>query len=278
MSGKILVVGATGNVGAPLVAELVAKGEKVKAATREGKAVAGAEAVAFDLSKPATYANALEGVDRAYLLVPTGHVDVLELTKPFIAAAAAKKVKVVLQTAWGVDADDNIPFRQVELALIKSGTPYVIVRPNWFSDNFLNYWGHGIKAGTIAVPAAQGKSAFIDVRDIAASAATLLTTSKHDNQAFNLTGPEALSYADASEIISKAIGKKVAYQAIDDATFVKNLTGAGVPADYANFLAMIFHPVREGWTAAVTPDVKTLTGKEPRSVATYVKDHAKALA
>lgn len=278
MSGKILVVGATGNVGAPLVAELVAKGEKVKAATREGKPVAGAEAVVFDLSKPTTYANALEGVDRAYLLVPTGHVDVLELTKPFIAAAAARKIKVVLQTAWGVDADDNIPFRQVELALINSGTPYVIVRPNWFSDNFKNYWGHGIKAGTIAVPAAQGKSAFIDVRDIAASAAVLLTTTKHDNKAFNLTGPEALSYADASEIISKAIGKKVAYQAIDDATFVKNLTGAGVPADYANFLAMIFHPVREGWTAAVTPDVKTLTGKEPRSVATYVKDNASALA
>ncbi len=278
MAGKILVVGATGNVGAPLVAELVAKGEKVKAATREGKPVKGAESVAFDLSKPGTYEKALEGVDRMYLLVPAGHVDVINLTKPLIAAAAARKIKVVLQTAWGVDADDNIPFRQVELALIKSGTPYAIVRPNWFADNFHNYWGHGVKAGVIAVPAAEGKSAFIDVRDIAASAATLLTTTTHDGKAYNLTGPQALSYAEAADIISKGIGKKVEYLPIDDATFVKNLTSAGVPADYANFLAMIFHPVREGWTAAVTADVKTLTGKEPRSLATYVKDNAKALS
>ena len=278
MSGKILVVGATGNVGTPLVAELVAKGEKVKAATREGKPVKGAEGVAFDISRPETYDKALDGVDRIYLLVPAGHVDVVGLTKPLIAAAAARKIKVVLQTAWGVDADDNIPYRQVELALIKSGTAHVIVRPNWFADNFHNYWGHGVKAGVIALPAGQGKSAFIDVRDIAASAAALLTTAKHDGKAFNLTGPEALSYAEAAEIISKGTGHKVGYQAIDDATFVRNTTGAGVPADYANFLAMIFHPVREGWTATVTQDVKTLTGKAPRNLAAYVKDHATSLA
>lgn len=276
--GKILVVGATGHVGAPLVTDLVARGEKVKAATRNATPVKGAEAVAFDLAKPETYAKALEGVDRVYLLVPGGTVDVLGLAGPFVAAAAKQKAKVVLQTAIGVDSSDEIPFRKLELALINSGTPYVILRPNWFADNFHTYWISGVKAGTIAVPAGTGKSAFIDVRDIAAAAAGALTSSAHDNQAFNLTGPKAHDYAEAAALISKSTGKPVTYKAIDDASFVAGLTGAGVPADYANFLAMIFGPVREGWTAATTDAVKKLAGKAPRSLETYIADHKAQLS
>lgn len=276
--GKILVVGATGNVGKPLVEQLIAKGEQVKAASRTATPVKGAEAVAFDLSNPETYGPALAGVDRAYVLAPGGTVNVEGLVKPFIAEAAKRKVKVVLQTAWGVDASDEIPFRKLELALINSGTPYVILRPNWFADNFHSYWIAGIKAGTISVPAGDGKSAFIDVRDIAASAAGALTSSAFDNQAYNLTGPKALSYAEAASIISKATGKTVGYKAIDDASFIAGLTGAGVPADYANFLTAIFHPVREGWTAKVTGDVEKLSGRAPRSVETYVSDHRATLA
>jgi uncharacterized protein YbjT (DUF2867 family) len=278
MPGKILVIGATGNVGAPLVAELVAKGEKVKAATRSATPVKGAEAVKFDIADSSSCAAALEGVDRVYLLVPSGHLNVKELLIPFIEKAAAKKIKIVLQSVLGVDASDDIPYRQVELFLEKSGTPFVILRPNWFADNFHTYWIHGVKAGTVAVPAASGKSSFIDVRDIAASAAAALTSSRFDGKAYNLTGPEALSYGDAAEVLSKTTGRKIAYAPIDDAAFVKMLTGAGVPADYANFLASIFHPVREGWTAAVSTAVKDLTGKAPRSVAQYAKDHAAAFA
>lgn len=278
MSGKILVIGATGQIGRPLVAELVAKGEKVKAASRTATPMDGAEAVVFDLSKPETIGSALDGVDRLFLLVPGGNLNSVELTAPVIEAAAERKIKIVLMTVFGVDADDSIPYRQIELALVKTGVPHVILRPNWFADNFHSYWIHGVKSGTIAVPAGEGKSSFIDVRDIAASAAAALTTAQHDGKAFNLTGPEALGYADAAAILSKVLGRTIAYQPIDDATFVNGLTGAGVPADYANFLASIFYPVREGWTAQVTDGVKTLTGKTPRSVEQYAKDHRAELS
>ncbi|MFB9953056.1 SDR family oxidoreductase [Rhizobium puerariae] len=277
MAGKILVLGATGTVGTPLVKALVAKGEKMKAASRAGKPVESAEGVAFDFADPSTFAPAFDGVDRAYVLLPGGNVAITELLLPVIEAAAARKVKVVFQSVFGVDADDGIPYRQVEIALEKSGTPYVVLRPNWFSDNFRTYWKAGIDHGRIAVPAGEGKSSFIDVRDIAESAAAALTTSRFDGKAFNLTGPQALSYAEAAKIVSDAIGKPVAYEAVSDETFIGILTGAGVPNDYAAFLASIFYPVREGWTSAVTPDVETLTGKPPRSVETYVRDNTAAL-
>ncbi|NMN57911.1 uncharacterized protein YbjT (DUF2867 family) [Xanthobacter sp. SG618] len=278
MSGQILVFAANGNVGQPLVQALLAKGEQVKAASRTGKAVGGAQGVAIDMDDPSTFATAFAGVDRLFLLAPTGSLDITGRLLPVIEAAAARKVKVVLMTALGVDADDAIPYRQVELALERSGTPFVILRPNWFADNFHTFWKAGIEHGVIALPAAEGKTSFIDARDIAESAAAALTTDRFDGRAFNLTGPEALTYGEAAAILSSVTGKPIAYTAVNDDAFVGILTGAGVPEPYARFLATLFHPVREGWTARVTGDVETLTGHAPRALSTYAQDNAARLA
>lgn len=275
--GKILVLGATGHVGRPLVEALLAKGESVKAASRSGEPQGRAEGVAFDFNDRASLAGAFDGVDRAFVLLPGGNTDPVGLLGPVIEAAAARKAKVVLQTAMGVDADDHIPYRQVELALMRSGTPHVILRPNWFADNFHTFWKPGLDHGRIALPAGEGKTSFIDTRDIAASAAAALTSDRFDGQAFVLTGPEALSYAEAAQVLSRVIGKPIAYAPIDDEAFVGMLTGAGVPESYARFLATIFWPVREGWTAAVTDAVLTLTGTAPRSLETYARDNAARL-
>lgn len=278
MSGTILVFGAGGNVGRPLAKALLARGEKVRAATRSGAAVEGAEGVAFDYADPAGLDAALNGVDRAYLLLPAGHVQALALLLPVVKLLAERRIKVVFQSALGVNADDNIPYRQVELAIERSGTPFVILRPNWFADNFHSYWKAGVDHGVIAVPAGQGATSFIDARDIAASAAAALTRSDVDGQAFDLTGPEALGYGDAAQLLSDVLGRPVRYEAVSDATFVAQATGAGVPRDYAEFLAAIFHPVREGWTAAVTDAVQRLTGQAPRTLRSYVEDHRQAFA
>ena len=273
---KILILGATGHVGRPLVKELIVRGESVKAASRAGQPVEGAEGVAFDVAKP-DFDMLFAGVDRLFLLLPTGYVDSKGLLMPIVNAAAVRKVKIVFMSVFGVDADDSIPYRQVEIAVEKSSVPFVILRPNWFADNFHIFWKHGIDNGQIAVPAAEGKSSFIDTRDIAASAAAALTTSRFDGKAFNLTGPAALSYGEAAAVLSEVLRRKIAYQPVDGAAFTAMLTGAGVPADYAGFLTMIFHPVREGWTARVTEDVKTLTGRAPHSLQDYATFNRSAL-
>lgn len=273
MSAKILVIGATGNVGSHLVKTLVGRGEKVRAASRNPQPVSGAEAVRVDLADLATVKAAFDGVDRAYIVVPPAERDPASLLKPVIEEAARRKIKVVLQSAIGVDADDNIPMRQAELLLERSGTPFVILRPNWFSDNFVSYWGHDIANGTIEVAAGEGKSSFIDARDIADSAAGALTSDAFNGQAFVLTGPEALSYGEASTILSKVYGKAVGYRALDDDAFIAKLTPI-LGEDYARFLATIFYPVRENWTAPVTDAVERLAGHAPRSLEQWARDNA----
>ena len=279
MSDRILVIGGNGNVGTPLVRELVRRGEKVRVGSRNPTAPAnGVETVRLDLTDPATFVAAFDGVDRAYVLAPTGNADVGGLLTPVLDAAIERGGKVVLQTAMGVDADDNIPFRQLELKLERASTPYVILRPNWFTDNLRTYWARDISEGVIRVPAGESKTSFIDARDIAASAAAALTETRFDRRAFDLTGPEALSYANVADLLAKATGRDIAYRSADDELFVSRRIADGFQEPYARLLAAIFHPVREGWAAKVTDAVKTLTGAEPRTVAAYVRENAAAFS
>lgn len=278
MTTQVLVLGAGGNVGRPLVERLRAQGVEVRAASRSGRAVAGAPGVVFDYADPATHAAAFDGVAAAYVMLPGGHVNIQPLLMPVVQGLADRGTKIVFQSVFGVDADDSIPYRQVELAIERSGVPWVTLRPNWFADNFHTYWKAGLDHGVIAVPAGDGATSFIDARDIAAAAAAALTGPAHDGRAWNLTGPQALSYGEAAVLLSEVLGKPIAYQALDDAAFIALLEGAGVPGDYAQFLTAIFAPVRQGWTAAVTDDVRQLTGQAPRTLLQYARDHRAALA
>ena len=163
----------------------------------------------------------------------------------------------------GADADDLIPYRQVELAIERAGGLFVILRPNWFADNFHTFWKAGIDHGRIALPAGDGKTSFIDARDIAESAAAALGTDRFDGQAFDLTGRRRSATPRRRRCCRSCSGARWPHAAVDDDAFVAILTGAGVPEGYARFLATIFHPVREGWTATVTDAVETLTGHPP---------------
>jgi uncharacterized protein YbjT (DUF2867 family) len=137
-------------------------------------------------------------------------------------------------------------------------------------DNFHTFWLPAIQAASvIPLPAGDASSAFIDARDIAASAFAALTTDSFDNQAFSLSGPEALTYEQAAAILSRSAGRTIRYQHVEDSVFIDSLVNAGVPKDYSEFLAILFGFVRQGYASTVTDGVKTLTGKAPIGLEEY---------
>ena len=278
MTRKILVLGATGSVGQHLVPALVARGERVKAASRRATPVAGAEAVRFDYADASTHAAAFDGVDRAYVLMPSDNLEVEAYLLPIVARAAQQGVKVVLQSVMGVEADPQNPYRQVELALEASGTRWVSLRPNWFADNFHSLWRDAVVLGELKIPAGEGASSFIDARDIAACAAAALTSDRFDGRAFTLTGPRAHTYDEAAAILSHAAGRLVTYTAVSDDDFVAMLQGAGLSEAYGRMLCTLFAAVRDGHTAPVSGAVEEMTGQPPRSLARYAADHGVAFA
>ncbi len=273
MSKRILVLGSTGNVGKALVEMLRAAGETVVAASR----TAGPGAVRFDYGDASTFEAALDGVDRVFLMTPPGHFAAHELMGPFLDVVLAGERKVVLLSADGVQFNEQAPLRQVELRIERSGRPFVFLRPNWFMDNFHTFWLAPMRAaGLIPVPAGEARTAFIDARDIAASAAAVLRSDAFDNQAFTLSGPEALTYAEAAAVLSRHAGRTLTYQHVEDEAFVASLTGAGLPADYAGLLVLLFSFVRMGAASQVTDSVKRLTGREAGTLEEYAARHADA--
>ncbi len=219
--------------------------------------------------------DAFEGVDRAFFLAPPGYADQYALLSPLIQESKRRGIKkAVLMTAMGADANETGPFRRAEVELEKSGLNYNIIRPNWFMQNFHTFWAAGIhQHDKILLPAGTAKVSFIDSRDIAATAAGLLTSDKFDRRAFDLTGPQSVDHAEVAAALSKVASRKITYQEITNDELQAGLLGAGLPKDYAAFLVTIMGFLREGYSARLTTGVKEITGVEPRGIDTYANDY-----
>lgn len=268
----ILVIGANGTVGTHLVGHLADMGHNVRRATSRPPEAAGD--VHLNLVTRAGLGDAFAGVDAAFLLSPPGHTNQNVLLNPVIDQAVARGVrKIVLMTAMGANADEANPLRQVERHLEQSGLTYNIIRPNWFMQNFHTFWLQPILTeGKILLPVGKAKGSFIDARDIASVAAVLLATPKFDNQAFDLTGGEALDHDEAAALLSAATGRRIVYEEISEEAMLGQLRAAGLPEDYARFLIVILGFFKAGYAEAVTPAVAQITGVQPRRFADYAQD------
>jgi uncharacterized protein YbjT (DUF2867 family) len=280
----ILVTGATGNVGVPLVKELLAAGHEVRAfvtdvADAKAKLGDAVELANGDFTDKASIDHALAGVEKAYLLAPAGP-DEPAWEAAFIDAAARAGVKhVVYHSVAGAAYEANAFgrwHRAGEKKLEQSGIAWTHLRPVGFMSNAL-MWAGTVKAqGTIYMPCGDGKMAVIDPRDIAAVAATVLTSSGHAGKIYDLTGPEALSVGDQAKMLGEAIGKPVTYVDVPDAAAKDSMLGMGMPPAVADAMLEFTSLVRSGGAAAVSDAVKTVTGKPPRTFAAWCKDNAAA--
>lgn len=267
---KILVVGASGKVGSEVTKLLKGKGVTVRETTSQKAKANGQDKVFINLATGEGIKAAFSGVDGALLLSPPGYADHYAILSPLIQEAKRQALKkVVLMTALGANAVETTPFRRAEIELEKSGLAYNIVRPNWFMQNFSTLWLDSVKAGQIELPAAQAKTSFIDVHDIAAVIATLLTSNKFDNRDFDITGSESLTHAEVATLLGEKLGKQVRYVDLEPKVLLERFLSAGLPADYSEFLIAIFGFLAQGYNERRTDNVKLITGKNPVTFKEY---------
>lgn len=267
-----LVIGANGQIGSTLAGLLAAQGQTVRRATSRTPTQAGE--VPLNLATGEGLASALAGADQLFLMAPPGFANQHELLIPAIDAAKAAGVrKLLLLSAMGANADDNIPLRRAELHLERSGLAWNVIRPNWFMQNFHTFWLHGIQTqGQILLPVGNAKGSFIDTRDIAAVAAKLLSSDDFVNAAHDLTGSESLDHTQVAAILSKAAGRPIGYTDIPEDAMRQGLLGAGLPADYAEFLLVILGAFKAGYSAGITDSVQRITGNAPIRLEQYAQD------
>jgi uncharacterized protein YbjT (DUF2867 family) len=290
MAKTILVTGATGTVGKEVVKQLSAKGQTIRAAARSANDdktfgnLNGVQVVQLDYETPASLALAFKGVDSLFLLTPF-QSNMVDLTSNLVREAKNARVKyIVKQSVMGAEAEPGITpsrlHRQAEKIIEESQIPFTFLRPNFFMQNFVNFFAQTIKnQDAFYLAAGDGKVSFVDVRDIAAVAVHSLVDgvgSQHEGKAYDITGGEALSYGQAAEVLSSEVGKKINYMNISDDDARKGMKDTGADDWTINSMIELFEIIRAGYASAVSPMVEQITGHKPVTFEQFAKDHAGA--
>ena len=279
----ILVTGATGTAGREIVKALSARRAGVRVLVRDeamARAVLGpgVETAVGDLRSPATVAAALDGIERAVLLAPNTP-DQVQMETGFVEAAKRAGVGHVVEfSGLGADLDSAARIARahamVERALEDSGIPFTHLRPNTFMQNILGAAPAIASHGSLPQPMGDLRVSLVDVRDIAAVAATVLTEPGHTGRTYTITGPAALSFTDVARALSRAIGRDVAYVDIAPPDFKRVLMSAGTDAWLADALLELLPHVSARIGSLVTDVIAEVTGKPATSFEQFARDYA----
>jgi uncharacterized protein YbjT (DUF2867 family) len=278
----ILVTGATSAVGKAVIKELLARKVFVRAFLRQPVDAAklqaqGVEVFLGDMTKQASVAQALQGIESVYLITPVAeHL----LETEGLWAQEGKKAGIrhlVKQSEIGADPQSVSPLLQyhgeAEDAIRASGVPYTLLRTLYLMQNFeLMYARSILTQGMMYAPLADARLSYVDARDIGAVAAHLLSEEKHQDKEYDVTGPEAITCRQLAEIFSSFLHTPVHYATISDEEAEKALLGRYSPWR-AHAVVTLLQFYRQGGGSLVTPVVDEVTGHKPRTAAAFISEH-----
>ncbi|MGW5134495.1 NmrA family NAD(P)-binding protein [Streptomyces sp. NPDC004135] len=270
---QILVTGATGTVGRQVVAELLARGHRVRALTRDAAKAAlpdGVEVVEGDLTEPDGLAPALEGVTGLHLITFGGAAFTPLETGPRILelARAAGVGRVTVLHGGG-------PTLLEDAVRADDALDWTVLMPVEFMANALE-WADGIRAsGEVREPFVSRLSAMVHEGDIGAVAAVALTEEGHAGQEYVITGPEVLTVDDKVRILAAAMGREIALVELTEEEAVAQWRAAYLPEDVIGFLLEAYGNTPEvGRTVSGT--VEKVIGRPARTFAQWAAEHAGA--
>jgi uncharacterized protein YbjT (DUF2867 family) len=270
----ILIIGAAGNNGMATIESLVNKQDAkniIRAAVRSAdkaeqlkKKFPSIETVIIDLDKPETLPTAYQDVTKVFMI--PGNVEHREQHAKNAIDAAVKAGTIeqfLFYSVVGAEYEAILfaqQFRAGEKYLEQSGLNWTHLRTIFFQDNFFG-WADGIKQGGLYFSIREGSFAPLNIADIGEMAANILTTSGHDNKAYNITGPELLSGEDMAKVFADVTGKNVAYVSPTQEQTLDSLLSTGWPEWQAKGMLELFEVFATNQAAVVSPDGEQLLGR-----------------
>jgi uncharacterized protein YbjT (DUF2867 family) len=278
----ILITGATGNTGSAVLDLLESKGVPVRAMVRKEADIerlgpTSAAVVVADFDDPAGIAAALKGVSHAYLVTPSTSAAEAQQIRFAELAAEAGLERLVKLSQLAATEDSPVRFLRyhaaVERRIRELGLGFTFLRPNLYFQGLLNFRASIAGEGRFFAPIGDARVSAVDVRDIAAVAAAVLTEPGHMGQSYTITGPAAVTHGEMADAIAQAIGREVAFVDVPPEGFAAALRGLLPPWQLDGLLEDYAHYAR-GEAAEVHPTVRAMTGREPREVAEFARDYA----
>ncbi|MFG2740215.1 NAD(P)H-binding protein [Streptomyces chartreusis] len=279
----ILVTGATGTIGGEVVRQLAARGEKVRALTRDPAAArvpSGVEAVPGHPGDRASVEVAMAGVAAAFLVGVFGPDDAEQDRGMAEAARAAGVRRIVKLSSIGTGDPRLAGFGRWHLpgeeAVRGSGLEWAVLRPSSFASNTLA-WADAVREGTPAPNLmGEGKQGVVDPGDVAEVAVRTLLEPGHTGRTYTLTGPETISASGQATVLGEILGRPVTLLSLTADQRREQLLGAGLGADYADSLMAGARFIEEGGNALVTDDVPEVLRRPARSYREWAEDHRTA--
>jgi uncharacterized protein YbjT (DUF2867 family) len=272
MTRTQLVTGGTGTTGSRVARRLAERGERVRVASRSS-------ACRLDWADPATWDAALTGVDGVYLAyapdlaVPGAADTVAAFTR---RAAAAGVRRVVLLSGRGEPGAEQAE-QAVQRVAAQTGLGCTVLRCSWFAQDFSEgQFADAVRGGELALPVDGVLEPFLDADDIADAAVAALLDDGHAGRTYELTGPRAVSFADAVGEIAAVTGRPVAFRSVPLADFWADLAAGGVPDDVLDLLAHLFTEVLDGRNSGTTDGVQQVLGRPAGDLAEQVRRAAAA--
>ncbi|MCA2227143.1 NmrA family NAD(P)-binding protein [Nonomuraea aurantiaca] len=273
---RILVTGATGNVGKHVVSQLAEAGLQVRALVRDpgrAKLPEGVEVVKGDLSVPETLEPALKDVESVFLIWPGFAAETARDVVQAIAAHARRVVYLSADVEDLADGEEATLFHQeVERLIRHTDLSWTFLRPVGFAANTLG-WADQVREGVVRWPFGEARRSLIHEKDIAAVATHVLTSAGHGGAKYVLSGPEQLSQAEQARIIGEAVGREVRWAELPPAVAREQLLAAWGDARFvdgalAGWGAFVDTPER------VTDTVPKLLGRPALTFREWAADHA----
>jgi uncharacterized protein YbjT (DUF2867 family) len=285
----ILVTGATGHVGGTIVRTLTALGAPCRALVRSPERADDlrgydVEIAIGEFDRPESLDDALRGVTSAFLASPVGPGQpVLERSFIDAAARAPSRPHVVKLASIGAAVDAPYGFGRVHGEIVEilrsSGLPHTVLAPNGFMQSFEAQALAIARDGVLATPGGDAAVSFVDVRDVAAvGARVLIDPADHAGAAYDITGPEALTYADVAAVFSRTHERAVRYVDVPVEQARAGMLSEGKPDWLAQGLLDLAAYYRSGAAAGVTDAVSTVTGRPARTLEAFVRDHPAVFA
>ncbi len=282
MVRNILVTGATGNVGREVVRLLSDLDYPVTAAVRNPIEAlksfgSNVRCVSFDFTNPETFTNAFAGINKLFLVRPPAIADIHKITPALNAAKRSGVEEIVFLSIIGADKNRIVPHYAIERAIEQLNIPSVFLRCSFFMQNLNTTHREDIRLrDRLFMPAGNGRTSFIDVRDIAAVAVKILTESKGElpiDCAYDLTGATALTYAEVANTFTTVLGRPIQYTNPSIPIFIWQMLRQGFPLQFVLVMVGIYTTARFRLADMVTTDVQQLLGRSPILIDRYVEDY-----
>jgi len=261
--GTLLILGATGKTGRRIAQRLTLAELPVRFGSRQANPP-------FDWEDRSTWEAALDGVHAVYIsyqpdIAVPGAVETVQAFTDLAVKSGVDKL-VLLSGRGEVEAE------HAERVIQNSGIDWTILRCSWFSQNFSEaHFLEPILQGELALPVGNIAEPFVDVEDIAEIAVQALTQPGHSGQLYELTGPRALTFADAVDEIAQATGRNIRFVAVPPAIYREALEQEQLPAELNDLVLYLFTTVLDGRNTPLADGVQRALGRPARDFGDYVR-------